>query len=653
MTFRGTVSVILILLSPHIIASTQQACNQPAATCNQGIWSSAKCKCHCISPLCLDDASGECVASSSPTRCNDHDNNGGNPWQGCQVGIDCPWWNDITFPGRCITGSQLSSGGGTIYYATNEDCCAAHHSNNAISCITRSLIDTSNSTTAQYNITISLDEEEEEEDDDDVYSSVTIKFTVNGLPNEVDYGILETEMLFMMKKVLIDLSDLKVSKVEENPFLASESLTTAKKGTDDSFMTISIYYDVTMINYPAEDFGQFIISGFRDMFTAISQDIEECDGLVYFRFGISVNWCIDEFGEGGEFGVCVATHPKVTVGFRLANIPVKLNADELIQQVIGIYEQVLAPVEDLNILSIETKKVVDHPASNNTITKDVYVEIVDQKFVIVANETMDDPVLGPIVDERIQSSKYEILRLIQPNSKDSLDSNEYWCINGNGAYTICKERPTPKPTEPPEPPEPYPFLLPKWAIITLTVVSVAVTCCLCWCTYSFIDQCDTKKNERNMVNYLTTGQQYSKPKKEPIRSSRPPPPTYLPRRNSRPTPQPVGHQRYHESRPDVEPAVPLANDTKYLEDMPSFVFRYDNEAPPIRTADTKYLEDMHSFVFDDCGGQAPPRHHSITANETKYLENAPSFIFDSGESQSQNRLAITNGEGHARSKRDP
>ncbi len=480
--------------------------------------------------------------------------------------------------------------------------------------------------------------------EEDGISLVTIKFTVSGLPEVMDNQLLKEEMLVMMKKQLIDLSkqkpDLKVTKVEESPSFVKESITTDKNGADDSTRSISIYYDVTMINDQMVDFGPIVIDGLRDMYPVISQDINECIGMVYFRYGVGVNWCIDEVEGGGEFKVCVATHPKFTVEFRLANLPLQLkNVDELIQQVVDMYEEVLTPVEELDILTVEMTKVVDLPSSNNTVTKEVYLEIADQKFATDADETLDDPVLGRIIDKQIQSSKYEILNLLQIYSNNATNIDLNWCVDGNGTYTVCDFPPLP-----PEPPKPYPFLLPRWAIITLTVVSVFLTCCICWCTFSFIEQRDSSKNERNLVSYLNTGQQYSKPKKKPVRS----------RSNFRPASHPRGHQQYYENRPEIESAVSLANDTRYLESMPSFVFQYDDEAPPVNDADTLYLENMKSFVFDD---NVPAPHLPIAANETKYLEDAPSFIFDDGEDQSQNnRLAIGSGGvivKKSRSKPDP
>ena len=148
-----------------------------------------------------------------------------------------------------------------------------------------------------------------------------------------------------------------------------------------------------------------------------------------------------------------------------------------------------------------------------------------------------------------------------------------------------------------------------------------------------------------MVSYIKTGQQYSKPKKRPIR---PPPLPPLPPRDSRPGLQPRGYQqRYYETRSEAKRDVSL-NDTKYLENLPSFVFDYDNgPPPPLNANDTKYLENMPSFDFDD--DQAP-----ITTNETKFLENMKSFVFDNDEGRSQRRLALTDGvEPGFRSKPDP
>lgn len=69
--------------------------------------------------------------------------------------------------------------------------------------------------------------------------------------------------------------------------------------------------------------------------------------------------------------------------------------------------------------------------------------------------------------------------------------------------------------------------------------------------------------------------------------------------------------------------------------------------PPEHDANTIYLANMNSFVFDH---NVPAPRLPIAANETKYLEDAPSFIFDDGEDKSQNNKVIVKSK---RSKPDP
>ena len=36
------------------------------------------------------------------------DNCGGNPWEGCTRGLDCPWWGSSSSADMCNTGSKVS-----------------------------------------------------------------------------------------------------------------------------------------------------------------------------------------------------------------------------------------------------------------------------------------------------------------------------------------------------------------------------------------------------------------------------------------------------------------------------------------------------------------------------------------------------------------
>jgi len=78
---------------------TAQTCEAPSAGCKYGMFNYEKCACECIQPFC-PDANGDCVLPLN--------NCGGNPWQNCIRGVNCPWWNNPTSAETCNTGSEVS-----------------------------------------------------------------------------------------------------------------------------------------------------------------------------------------------------------------------------------------------------------------------------------------------------------------------------------------------------------------------------------------------------------------------------------------------------------------------------------------------------------------------------------------------------------------
>ena len=90
---------VLLLLTALISAASAQRCEPPSNGCTYGMYNYDKCLCECIKPFC-PDANGDCVL---PT-----DNCGGNPWEGCTRGLDCPWWGSLSNDSVCNTGSTVS-----------------------------------------------------------------------------------------------------------------------------------------------------------------------------------------------------------------------------------------------------------------------------------------------------------------------------------------------------------------------------------------------------------------------------------------------------------------------------------------------------------------------------------------------------------------
>jgi len=88
-------------------------CDIPTSGCTNGMFNQARCECECIVPFCPDQ-NGDCTSPS--------DNCGGNPWEQCTPGVNCPWWQDFSKAESCTTGPDVPLGIWEIY-DTKESCC--------------------------------------------------------------------------------------------------------------------------------------------------------------------------------------------------------------------------------------------------------------------------------------------------------------------------------------------------------------------------------------------------------------------------------------------------------------------------------------------------------------------------------------------------
>jgi len=157
-----------------------------------------KCLCDCIKPFCRD-ANGDCVVPL--------DNCGGNPWEDCVRGVNCPWWGSLSSGDMCNTGENVPPGVWEIFN-TREICCGVHAPFSTV-CETKGPngrpIPTSEPTIA---LPLVPDTEE-----------VALKFDLSGLPNDVDMSKLKANVLVALKIILAQLKervpDLKVSQISE------------------------------------------------------------------------------------------------------------------------------------------------------------------------------------------------------------------------------------------------------------------------------------------------------------------------------------------------------------------------------------------------------------------------------------------------------
>mmetsp|Transcript_7231 Transcript_7231/g.11027 ORF Transcript_7231/g.11027 Transcript_7231/m.11027 type:complete len:687 (+) Transcript_7231:204-2264(+) len=179
-------SLFILLLSTAIISTASaQQCEAPSTGCTYGMFNYEKCECECIQPFC-PDSNGDCVVPL--------DNCGGNPWEGCTRGLDCPWWGSLSSGDMCNTGSKVPPGVWAIYN-TRAICCGVHSPFSTV-CNLKGPNPPNNIPSSEPTIALQMPNEK-----------VTLKFDLNGLPNDFDMTKVKANVLTGLK---IILSQLKV-----------------------------------------------------------------------------------------------------------------------------------------------------------------------------------------------------------------------------------------------------------------------------------------------------------------------------------------------------------------------------------------------------------------------------------------------------------
>jgi len=260
----------------------------PAKGCSNGMYNSETCQCDCIPPFCRD-AMGEC---NQPLN-----NCGGNPWQDCELGVNCPWWVSTIASETCITGNSVPAGIWEIY-PSRSDCCVQSYPYSKV-------CDADEGTSAPTKYpTIAPPPKEE-------FEIVPIKFSVMGLPDDVRMRDLKNQMTIVLKRILTDLQDvfpdLKISKVEERVVIERQR----RLAVDERILAkdVDVYFDVYVVNVNQKRWGPIIIAELQDSYGDIMDKIATFQGVEYFNEGVDMNWCTT---MNGKYSQCVREEAEVS-----------------------------------------------------------------------------------------------------------------------------------------------------------------------------------------------------------------------------------------------------------------------------------------------------------------------------------------------------
>eukprot|EP00985_Skeletonema_marinoi_P011478 scaffold5466_cov175-Skeletonema_marinoi.AAC.1 len=193
-------NLFILLLSTALVSTTSaQQCEAPSAGCTYGMFNYEKCVCECIKPFC-PDANGDCVVPL--------DNCGSNPWEDCTRGVNCPWWGSLSSGDMCNTGSKVPAGVWKIFN-TREICCGVHAPFSSV-CNDKGpngpVFDPNKPSITPPSGAFGTED-------------VTLKFDLNGLPNDMDITKLTTNVLATLNYILAQLKerepDLQVTGINE------------------------------------------------------------------------------------------------------------------------------------------------------------------------------------------------------------------------------------------------------------------------------------------------------------------------------------------------------------------------------------------------------------------------------------------------------
>ena len=437
--------------------------------------------------------------------------------------------------GKCATGPSVPPGIWLIYESV-EECCAVNHPESRV---------------CDPNKEASNNEE-------DAFEVIPIQFTIQRLPHldsDIDVQEVRDEMFVVLEKALSNIEDriegLMIESVQENVELTNlasndADAQPAKNDAATSTEEVVLYYDVTVVTDKAQpEYNGFII--IENILEAYGNVVDEEKGdyvylgyimLKYFANGVNLLWCTNRTAAGDTFDMCNETDETITVKFRLSNIPQRLDVELLIQEMIDIYQDVIlleeqldgssgtssAMLVDLDITGIEYK-LIDLPLSYNTANDDDIAKDVVLNIKLARSNKLlgKNDIIGTAINEKLQRFKGTLIlnRIQDYTDNKSMDLELNWCIDDDGEYNAeCPNTTLGGAKASESTPTVQWFALSNyWVIITITALCVITTCCFVKCIAALVTQREESKTEQNMMNYIYTGQNHSKPPR-PWRNSR-------------------------------------------------------------------------------------------------------------------------------------
>jgi hypothetical protein len=144
-------------------------------------------------------------------------------------------------------------------------------------------------------------------------------FSVQGLPDDVNMGLLKDEMKTVLTAILTmiasNIPDMRLTSVEERVMrrrLGENYLEIQHSSSSDVgrelLRNVENYYDINLIRVEGKQFGPIIIQSMKDMMSDIQNKIETTK-TTYFQSDVDVNFCTL---SSGKYNLCTSTPQPVS-----------------------------------------------------------------------------------------------------------------------------------------------------------------------------------------------------------------------------------------------------------------------------------------------------------------------------------------------------
>lgn len=299
------------------------------------------------------------------------------------------------------------------------------------------------------------------------YETIPLKFSLIGLPNDIsNIREFKDAMLEELKNILTEVANaiaMTITGVSESngPSSNGRALQSAAQNfASNPTQTINLYYDVSVVKNPSEQYPRILIQALRDRHDQILSQIQEyTDSIGYddlSNFDLCTTSSATSDPEEDSFDLCTLDNQIVSIKFSASNLSPEMDPKDLENDLIDVYTDILSRIDGLDMKSIDLDKIVENQDGVDAyFNVDVIRNGRDWKN-IVTNALQKEAARNQILDE---VQKYSAL--------DENGEPLEWCVNDLGVFTTdCAVVTINK------------FAIPNWAIIAIAVSLGVILCCL-------------------------------------------------------------------------------------------------------------------------------------------------------------------------------